>query len=130
MGGSSSNTLYRCLACLIFGFCLIFILILTGIVLYHMNSNIFSLKSNSDQRIISIAKRQQLPDFVNFDIDPCEHFYEFVCDKWIQRKKLEQYGEEYEHKWMRIRHRLHDILMFNITDSRSISNESTINCFS
>ncbi len=128
MSGPSS-TLYRCLVCLIFTFCLAFVLLLTGVVIYHLNSGIFSLKSNPDQRAISIAKRQQLPDFVNLDIDPCEHFYQFVCDKWIQRKRLEGYGEEEqndEQKWIRIRHRMHDILMMNISNSPSISSESML----
>jgi hypothetical protein len=108
---------------------LAFVLLLTGVVIYHLNSGIFSLKSNPDQRAISIAKRQQLPDFVNLDIDPCEHFYQFVCDKWIQRKRLEGYGEEEqndEQKWIRIRHRMHDILMMNISNSPSISSESML----
>jgi hypothetical protein len=132
MGGGSSpssSILFRCLVCLLFGFCLAFVLILTGVVIYHLNSNIFSLKANPDQRAIPIAKRRQLPDFVNLDIDPCEHFYQFVCDKWTQRKKLERYGEEYEHEWTRIRHRIHDTLMINISNSPSISSESMKNLF-
>ena len=130
MSGSSS-TLFRCLACLIFAFCLAFILVLTGVVIYHMNSDIFSLKSNNEQRAISVAKRQQLPEFVNLDIDPCEHFYQFVCDKWIQRKRIAGYGleEDNEQKWTRIRHRMHDILMMNISINPSISSESMMLLF-
>jgi hypothetical protein len=125
-GDGSSTSLFRCLVCTIFGFCLAFALILTGVVVYHLNSNNLSLKSNTDQRVIPIAQKRQLPDFVNINIDPCEHFYEFVCDKWTKRKKLERYEEEYEQKWTRIRHRIHDKLMVNISinNNPSISNES------
>lgn len=123
--GSSSSSLFRCLVCTIFGLCLAFILILTCVVIYHLNSNNVSLKTSTDHRVIPIAKKRQLPDFVNINIDPCENFYEFVCDKWPQRKKLEKSEEEeVEYKWTRIRHRIHDTLMVNITNNPSISSES------
>jgi len=126
MSGSSSSSspLFPCLVCITFGLCLAFILTLTAIVIYHLNSNTLSLKSSMDQRVLSIAKKRQLPDFVNINIDPCENFYEFVCDQWTQRKKLEIYEEEYEQKWTRIRHKIHDTLMVNISNNPSISNES------
>jgi hypothetical protein len=123
-GSPSPSSLFRCLVCAIFGFCLAFVLILTCVVIYHFNSNNLSLKASTDQNIIPIAKKRQLPDFVNINIDPCEHFYEFVCDTWTQRKKLERYEEEYEQKWTRIRHRIHDTLMANISSNPSISSES------
>ncbi len=127
---SSSSSLFHYLICTIFGICLVFVLILTGVVIYHLNNNNLSLKLNIDQPIIPIAKKRQLPDFVNINIDPCEHFYEFVCDKWIQRKKLEgsegEYERGHEQKWTRIRHRIHDTLMVNISNTPSISSESMI----
>lgn len=125
--GSSSSmspSLYRCLICLILGFCLTFILILTGLVIYHLNSNAFLLKATTNQQVIPIARRRQLPSFVNLNKDPCENFYEFVCDKWIQAKKSEIYENEYERKRARIRHRIHDTLMANITSLARTSSES------
>ncbi|CAF2884619.1 unnamed protein product [Rotaria sp. Silwood2] len=130
MDASSSSLLFNRIACILFGFCLAFILILTAIVIYYLNSNIFmiSSKTNPDTRIFSIAKKRQLPDFVNINIDPCENFYNFVCDKWIQQKKLEKNedDEEYKEKWKRIRHRIHDKLMINISNSQPISSEGDI----
>ena len=126
-GSSSSSmspSLYRCLICLILGFCLTFILILTGLVIYHLNSNVFLLKATTNQQIIPIAKRRQLPSFVNLNKDPCDNFYEFVCDKWIERKQSEIYEDENERKWTRIRHRIHDTLMANLTATATIASES------
>jgi hypothetical protein len=124
MGDSSS--LFRCLICLIFGAFFVFLLVLTVVVVYHLNSNNISLKANTDQPITPIARKRQLPDFVNLNIDPCEHFYEFVCDKWTRRRKLEgnENEEEYEQKWTRIRHRIHDKLMINISSNPPRSSES------
>ncbi|CAF1410809.1 unnamed protein product [Rotaria sordida] len=127
---SSSLSTFNRLACILFGFCLAFIIILTAIVIYYLNSNIFmiSSKTTTDSHIFSIAKKRQLPDFVNINIDPCENFYNFVCDKWIQRKKVEKNedAEEYKQKWTRIQHRIHDKLMINISNSQLISSKSDI----
>jgi hypothetical protein len=91
-----------------------------------------SSKTDTDERAVAIAKKRQLPDFVNINIDPCEDFYEFVCDKWTHRTKIERYNdkEENEQKWTRIRHRIHDKLMVNITNNKPRSSESMLNfCF-
>jgi hypothetical protein len=130
MDGSSSSSasLFRCLIYILLGFCLAFVLILTAVVIYHMNiSNLISSsKPSTDQRVAAIAKKRQLPDFVNTNIDPCEHFYEFVCDKWTRQTKIARYNdkEENEQKWTRIRHKIHDKLMVNISYNESRSSES------
>ncbi|CAF1073817.1 unnamed protein product [Rotaria sp. Silwood1] len=130
---SSSLSLFNRLACILFGFCLTFILILTAVIIYHLNSNIFMISpklNTDDSGIISIAKKRQLPDFVNININPCENFYHFVCDKWIRRKIFEKINddeeEEYKQKWKRIRHRIHNKLMMNISNSQSISSDGNI----
>jgi uncharacterized membrane protein len=132
-GSSSPSSLFQCLVCILFGLCLAFVVILTTVVIYRMNSNdyILSSNANAEQRAYSIAKKRQLPDFVNINIDPCEYFYEFVCDKWTRRKKTERYdnGEEYEQKWTRIRHEIHDKLMVNISSTQPRSSESMMSFF-
>ncbi|CAF3742913.1 unnamed protein product [Adineta steineri] len=124
----SSSSLFHCLTCILCGFCLAFILILTAIIIYNMNNTniILTSKSNPDQHIYPIAKKRQLQDFVNINIDPCENFYDFVCDKWTQEKKVDIYNdeEEYQQKWTRIRHKIHDKLMINMSNSQPKSSEN------
>ncbi|CAF1948065.1 unnamed protein product [Rotaria magnacalcarata] len=129
---SSSSTrspllLLNRLSCILFGFCLAIILLLTALVIYHLNSNIFTMSSNvnSHSNIIAIAKKRQLQDFVNLDIDPCENFYNFVCDKWIQQRKSKD-EDDYEKKRSRIRHEIHGKLMINISNNQVISSEGNI----
>ena len=128
MAGPPSSGMFRCLICILIGFCVAFVLLLTAIIIHRLNINNFtssSSKTNIDQRISPIAKKRQLPDFVNTNIDPCENFYDFVCDKWSERTKV----EEYEQKWTRIRHRMHDKLMINMNNTQSKSSEGITNLF-
>ena len=134
MAGASSSSLFRCLICILIGFCVAFVLILTAVIIHRLNFNNFissSSKTNIDQRINPIAKKRQLPDFVNTNIDPCENFYDFVCDKWSQRAKIknDENEAEYEQKWIRIRHRIHNKLMINMNNSQSKSSEGTTSLF-
>ncbi len=130
---SSSSSSHWCLVCILFGLCLAFVVILTAVVIYHLNSSsvIPISETGIDPRISPTARKRQLPDFVNINIDPCEHFYDFVCDKLIRRKNIERNNneEEFEQTWTRIRHQFHDKLMTNISN-QSITNESmNIACF-
>jgi hypothetical protein len=131
MSGSSSS--HCCLVCILFGLCLAFVVILAAVVIYHLNSSGFILTTTTPAgpRIDTITKKRQLPDFVNTNIDPCEHFYDFVCDKKIRRKTIEQYNneEEYEQKSTQIRHEIHGKLMTNIS-SQAISSKSMNKNFS
>ncbi|UJR22904.1 hypothetical protein I4U23_025932 [Adineta vaga] len=133
----SSSSLFHCLICILCGFCLAFILILTTIIIYNMNSKNLSLtsKSHTNHDMLPIARKRQLQDFVNTNIDPCENFYDFVCDKWTQQRKKERSydgddtnddEDSYKHKWTRIRHRIHDKLMINMTKDQSKSNQNNI----
>ncbi len=121
-GSSSSSSSHWCLVCILFGLCLAFVVILAAVVIYHLNSSNFippPPNSGIDERLSGISKKRQLPDFVNINIDPCEHFYDFVCDKLTRRKNLERFNneeEEFEQKWTRIRHEFHDKLMINISN--------------
>ncbi|CAF4684521.1 unnamed protein product [Rotaria socialis] len=123
----SSSFLLNRLACILFAFCLAIILLLTALVIYHLNNNIFTMSPNvnSHSNIIAIAKKRQLQDFVNLDVDPCENFYNFVCDKWIQQRKSKDNGD-YEKKRSRIRHKIHGKLMINISNNQIISSEGNI----
>ena len=90
----------------------------------------FTSKSHSNHDIAPIARKRQLQDFVNVNIDPCENFYDFVCDKWTQERKRDKYHDDLDdedtskHQWTRIRHQIHDKLMINITSDQSKSNQS------
>ena len=130
---SSSFSLFHCLVRILVGFCLALALILTALVVYYLNSNrlILFSSANTDQGVSSLAKKRQLPDFVNIDVDPCEHFYQFVCDKKTPPSKLERYEDNEKHalKWTHIRSRIHDKLMTNISNGQSRSSESTKKCF-
>ncbi|CAF0886876.1 unnamed protein product [Adineta ricciae] len=131
---SSSSSLFHCLICILCGFCLAFILILTTVIIYNMNSrNVsFTSKSHSNHDIVPIARKRQLQDFVNVNIDPCENFYDFVCDKWTQERKRDKYHDDLDdedtskHQWTRIRHQIHDKLMINITTDQSKSNQNNV----
>jgi len=133
MAGSSSSS-HWCLVCILFGLCLAFVVILAAVFIYHLNSSLFipiSPKTSIDPRLSATAKKRQLPDFVNINIDPCEYFYDFVCDKLTRKKYIERLNneEELEQKWTLIRHEFHDRLMTNISN-QSITDESMNRIFS
>ncbi|CAF3780866.1 unnamed protein product [Adineta steineri] len=121
MPTSSSSSNHCCLVCILFGFCLAIVVILASIVIYQLNSSYIDPKPG----IQPIPKKRQLPDFVNINIDPCENFYEFVCDKWMQKRHIEEFidKDDSEQKWTYIRHKIHGQLMTNITN-QLISTES------
>ena len=74
-----------------------------------------------------IAMKRQLPDFVNTNIDPCEHFYEFVCDKLTPKKHVDVINDvdDNEHKWTSVRHELHAKLMSKL-DNQSLTTQGTV----
>ena len=126
MGDSSSSS--HCLVCFLFGLCLAFVVILAAVTIYHLNSSDFnrSYASSDDPSSEVIAKKRQLPDYVNINIDPCEHFYDFVCDKWKSQQRQAQQlaldgsdedvtgtpdGDDYEEKWTQTRREMHSQLM-------------------
>jgi hypothetical protein len=126
MAGSSSSSKHCCLVCILFGLCLAFVIILAGVLIYHLNSSNFSSTSKSiyDQNTHSTAAKRQLPDFVNINIDPCEYFYGFVCDKWTRGKHKEKFNniQDIQQKWTHIQQKIHDKLMTNISH-QSITSE-------
>ncbi|UJR26023.1 hypothetical protein I4U23_007369 [Adineta vaga] len=117
---ADSSTNHCCLVSILFGICLAIIAILAAVIIYHIDSNNFSTISNStyDFDNNATARKRQLPDFVNINIDPCEHFYDFVCDKWTRRKHMEDIDgkDDNEPKWTSIRHQLHGKLMTNLSN--------------
>lgn len=123
---SSSTTSHCCLICILFALCLAFIVILAAVVIYHLNSTTFpNSPASSIATRFPTTKKRQLPDYVNINIDPCENFYDFVCDNLTQKKSIETYNnqEEYEQKWIQIRHNFHDKLMIDI-NNQTINNRS------
>jgi hypothetical protein len=124
MPGSSSS--HCCLICILFGLCLAVIVILAAVVIYHLNSSdsISKTTSNTFQSVQPTGKKRQLPDFINDKIDPCQYFYEFVCDKLIQKKNLDKFiQQEFQQKWTHIQHEIHEKLMTDINQPLR-SNES------
>jgi hypothetical protein len=114
---SSPSSSRCCLICILFGLCLAFIVILAAVVIYHLNSSDVTSKTALGKflPVQLTAKKRQLPNFVDVNIDPCQHFYEFVCDKLTRGKNLERYIEdEFQQKWIHIQHDIHDKLMTNI----------------
>jgi hypothetical protein len=124
-GPSSSSSFHCCFVCILFGLCLAFVVILAAAVIYHLNGNILIRTATIDPRTSPFTRKRQLPDFVNTNINPCEYFYDFVCDNLTRKKNLERFNheEELEQKWTHIRHKYHDKIMTNIT-TQSITNES------
>ena len=120
----SSSLSSRCLVALLFSLCLVLVLVLAGLVFYHQTRSPvrWFTQTTTSAPFSSVAKKRQLPDFVNADIDPCEHFYEFVCDKWTRRNKIERhgYGNDTERKWSTVRHVIHDRLLSNQSGSMSL----------
>ncbi len=133
MAGSSS--LHWCLVCILFGLCLAFVVILAAVVIYHLNSSIListtttaTIATDIDSRTTAIAKKRQLPHFVNTNIDPCVYFYNFVCDKLTRKKSIEKFSYDEDKleqtTWTRIRHEFHDRIMSN-TSNQSINQSLT-----
>lgn len=134
MSDSSSSS--HCLVCVLFGLCLAFIVILAAVSIYHLNSSDFhrSYKSGDETASQVIAMKRQLPDYVNINIDPCEHFYDFVCDKWktAQGLGLDRSADdlaidedEYEQKWSQARSHMHGRLMSDL-DNQTLSNDESM----
>ena len=111
---SSSSSSSPCLVCVLFGLCLALIVILAAVVIYHLNSQVPGplLTSTAHPRTELATKKRQLYNFVNTSIDPCENFYDFVCDKWTRNKTFDDDDDDQD-KWRRIRHHFHDQLMSN-----------------
>lgn len=124
---SSSSSSHCCLICILFAICLTLIVMLTAVFVYYLISTDFRSSSvkPTDPCTNPTAKKRQLPDYVNINIDPCDNFYDFVCDKWIRRPKVDTFSckQESELKWTSIRHEIHDKLMANFS-GKSIANES------
>lgn len=127
MAESSSSSSSPCLVCLLFGLCLAFIVILAAVVIYHLNTHDdpSSTTTADGWNTAPITKKRQLPDFVNVNIDPCEHFYDFVCDKWTRKTSEVGLLNENDQKWIHIRHHLHDQLLNNQSYSGRTSESRT-----
>ena len=98
-------------------------------VIYYLNSSTLIPMSaiGVDPSTIGIAQKLKLPDFINLKIDPCEYFYNFVCDKFTAKKSMERVEnieDQWERKWTQIRYEFHDQIMSN-TSNQSITNIST-----
>lgn len=121
---SSSSSSHWCLVCLLFGLCLAFIVILSAMVIYYINSSTLIPMSamGVDPSTMGIAQRLKLPDFINLKIDPCEYFYNFVCDKLPSKKSIERV-ENHEDQWTQIRYDFHHRIMSN-TSNQSMNNTS------
>lgn len=125
---SSSRRSNRCLICILFGLCLILIVALSAVFIYHLNSSDFSrfkTKSTDLCTTYPIARRLQYPDFVNTNIDLCENFHEFVCNRWTKQNQRKFFDDQvdFEDKWTHIQKEIHEKIMSNISDP-SILNES------
>lgn len=80
-----------------------------------------------DSTSTAIAQKLKLPDFVNINIDPCDYFYNFVCDKLRPKKPFERpinNDDQSERRWTQIRYEFHDQIMSN-SNNQSIINTST-----
>lgn len=120
----SSTSSSHCLTCLLFGLCLAFIVILSAIIIYQLNSSESpAARSTTDSSFCCSSKKRDLPDFVNVNIDPCEHFYNFVCDEWA-RGKTRHSTSDHDYLWSKMRLEMHQQLMTNISDE--ISEDSSL----
>ena len=126
---SSSSSSRWCLVCLLFGLCLAFIAILSAMVIYYLNSSTLMPMSGTDidSSSTAIAQKLKLPDFVNLNIDPCDYFYNFVCDKLRPKKSSERQvnpEDQLKRRWTEIRYAFHDQIMSN-SSNQSMMNTST-----
>ena len=110
-----------CLVCILFGFCLAFVVILAAVVIYHLHSNNLLPPSTSTvSTATAVTEKLQFPVFVDKNIHPCENFYQFVCKKLTRQNATEIlfYNEDkFQQKWTRIRHEFHDKIMSNSNKS-------------
>ncbi|CAF0771395.1 unnamed protein product [Adineta ricciae] len=115
-----------CVPVILFGLCLAIVAIFAAAIIYHLDSAspISTLNATNCVDCYAIAMKRQLPDFVNTNIDPCEHFYEFVCDKLTPKKHVDVIDDvdDNEHKWTSVRHELHAKLMSKL-DNQSLTTQ-------
>ena len=106
----------QCLVCILFGLCLAFVVILASIIIYHLNRSDHKPSGIGAASLCCVTNKRHSPDFVNSNIDPCENFYKFVCDKWMRVKDCEFILDD-RMKRMQIQQGLHQQLMKNHTET-------------